>query len=201
MVQGCSSHIGRTWWLGDLVACCLLTLIVIFYYLGLLCGLFGYDQNATRQGCISNTRGIFLIAGVGISFLFCWILMIIVVLTFVIGGNVEKLVCEPYQNKKLFQILDTLYLLNEKWKYYLSGMVLNKPDINHTFEQVHSDCKDNKGIYATLRLGKRCNINEYLNIQELTKNLSCDFEDMKVKIDDLFLQDVAGKKKKKTNQP
>lgn len=30
--------------------------------------------------------------------------MIIVVLSFVIGGNVEKLVCEPYQSKKLFQV-------------------------------------------------------------------------------------------------
>lgn len=131
---------------------------------------------------------------IGIGFLFCWILMIFVVLTFVIDGNVEKLVCEPYQNKKLFQILDTLYLLNEKWKYYLSGMVLNKPDINHSFEQVHSNCKDNKGIYATLRLGNRYNISEYLNIQEFTKNLSCDFEDMKVKIDDTVLLDVAGAK-------
>ena len=30
--------------------------------------------------------------------------MIIVVLSFVVGGNVEKLVCEPYQNKRLFQV-------------------------------------------------------------------------------------------------
>lgn len=30
--------------------------------------------------------------------------MTIVVFTFVVGGNVEKLVCEPYQNKKLFQV-------------------------------------------------------------------------------------------------
>ena len=30
--------------------------------------------------------------------------MAIVVVTFVVGGNVEKLVCEPYQNRKLFQV-------------------------------------------------------------------------------------------------
>lgn len=30
--------------------------------------------------------------------------MTIVVLTFVIGGNVEKLVCESYENRKLFQV-------------------------------------------------------------------------------------------------
>lgn len=43
-------------------------------------------------------------SGVGFSFLFCWILMILVVLTFVVGANVEKLVCEPYANKQLLQV-------------------------------------------------------------------------------------------------
>ncbi|XP_053528433.1 prominin-1 isoform X2 [Artibeus jamaicensis] len=183
-------------WLGGLVACSLLTLIVTFYYLGLLCGVCGYDRNATptRRGCISNTGGVFLMVGVGISFLFCWILMIIVVLSFVIGGNVEKLVCEPYQSKRLFQILDTPYLINEKWKYYLSGMVLNKPNINLTFEQVYSDCKDNKGIYTALKLENIYNISEYLNNQEFTKNISGNFDDMKVNIDNIVLLDVAGKK-------
>ena len=30
--------------------------------------------------------------------------MTIVVLTFVTGGNLENLVCEPYRNKKFFQV-------------------------------------------------------------------------------------------------
>ncbi|XP_036901444.1 prominin-1 isoform X2 [Sturnira hondurensis] len=183
-------------WLGGLVACSLLTLIVTFYYLGLLCGVCGYDRNATptRRGCVSNTGGVFLMVGVGISFLFCWILMIIVVLSFVVGGNVEKLVCEPYQSKKLFQILDTPYLINEQWKYYLSGVVLNKPDVDLTFEQVYSDCKDNKGIYTALKLENIYNISEYLNNQEFTKNISGNFENMKVNIDNIVLLDAAGKK-------
>uniref|UniRef100_A0A8C0KDI9 Prominin 1 n=1 Tax=Canis lupus dingo TaxID=286419 RepID=A0A8C0KDI9_CANLU len=183
-------------WLGGLIVCCLLTLIVVFYYLGLMCGTFGYDRHATptRRGCVSNTGGIFLMVGVGISFLFCWILMTIVVLTFVIGGNMEKLVCEPYQNRKLFQILDTPYLLNENWKYYLSGMVLNKPDINLTFEQVYSDCKENKGIYSTLKLENTYNISEHLNIQEHARNLSNDFKNMNVNIDNIVLLDAAGRK-------
>ncbi|KAM5336981.1 prominin-1 isoform 2-T5 [Glossophaga mutica] len=183
-------------WLGGLVACCVLTLIVIFYYLGLLCGWCGYDRNATptRRGCVSNTGGIFLMVGVGITFLFCWILMIIVVLSFVVGGNVEKLVCEPYQNKRLFQILDTPYLINEKWKYYLSGMVLNKPDVNLTFEQVYSDCQDNKGIYTTLKLGNIHNISEYLNAQDFIKNISGNFENTEVHIDNIVLLGAAGKK-------
>lgn len=52
------------WWLGGLIVCFLLTLIVTFFFLGLLCGVFGYDKHATptRRGCVSNTGGIFLMA-------------------------------------------------------------------------------------------------------------------------------------------
>ncbi|TEA32386.1 hypothetical protein DBR06_SOUSAS4710008 [Sousa chinensis] len=183
-------------WLGSLVVCCLLTLIVIFYFLGLLCGTYGYDQNATptRRGCVSNTGGIFLMVGVGFSFFFCWLLMTIVVLTFVVGGNVEKLVCEPYQNKMLFQVLDTPYLLNADWKYYLSGMVFNKPDIHLTFEQVYSDCKENKGIYATLKLENTYNISEHLSIKEHTGNINNNFENMNIRIDNIVLLDEAGRR-------
>ncbi|XP_022361604.1 prominin-1 isoform X2 [Enhydra lutris kenyoni] len=183
-------------WLGGLVVCCLLTLVVVFYYLGLMCGTCGYDRHSTptERGCVSNTGGIFLMVGVGVSFLFCWILMTIVVLTFVIGGNMEKLVCEPYQNRKLFQILDTPYLLNENWKYYLSGMVFNNPDINLTFEQVYSDCKENKGIYTTLKLENSYNISEHLNIQEHAGNISNDFKNLNVNIDNIVLLDATGRK-------
>ncbi|XP_066241091.1 prominin-1 [Saccopteryx leptura] len=183
-------------WLVSLVVCFLLTLIVTFYYLGLLCGVCGYDRRATptRRGCVSNTGGIFLMAGVGVSFLFGWILMMIVVLTFVIGGNMDGLVCEPYRSRKLFQVLDTPYLLNEEWKYYLSGMIFNNPDINLTFHQVYSDCKDNKGIYATLRLDNSYNISEHLNLEHYAGNINRDLENMNVQINDTVLLDAAGKK-------
>lgn len=183
-------------WLGSLIVCCLLTLIILFYYLGLLCGTFGYDPNATptRRGCVSNTGGIFLMVGVGISFLVCWIVMIIVVFSFVVGGNVQKLVCEPYRNKELFQILDTPYLLNEDWKYYLSGMFLNQPDINLTFEQVYSDCKDNRAIYAALKVENIYNVSDYLNVQQHTGNLSNSLEEWDMKFDNMVLLDDSGRR-------
>ncbi|KAM6220859.1 prominin-1 [Rhynchocyon petersi] len=161
-------------WLACLVVCCLLTLIVIFYYLGLLCGTCGYDKQATptSRGCVSNTGGIFLMAGVGITFLFCWLLMLIVVLTFFVGGNVEKLVCEPYGNRKLFRILDTPYLLHEEWRYYLSGLIFQNSSINLTFENLYGDCKENKSIYASLRLENQFNVSAILNIANTSKSVT-----------------------------
>uniref|UniRef100_A0A8C5S6T7 Prominin 1 n=1 Tax=Laticauda laticaudata TaxID=8630 RepID=A0A8C5S6T7_LATLA len=126
-------------WLGCLILCCMVILILVFFYLGLLCGTCGYDKNATptTRGCVSNTGGNFLMAGVTFSFLFSWLLMLTVVVTFITGGNMEKLICESFDDKTLFQILDTPYLLNHKWKHYLSGIILKNPDIDLTFEKVY----------------------------------------------------------------
>ncbi|KAB0342157.1 hypothetical protein FD754_019083 [Muntiacus muntjak] len=190
-VEKCNSYR----WLVCLTICCLLTLILIFYLLGLLCGTLGYDQNATptNRGCVSNTGGVLLMVGVGFSFFFSWIVMSIVVLTFVTGGNLENLVCEPYRNKKFFQILDTPYLLNEDWEYYLSGLVFNKPDINLTFEQVYSDCKENKGLYATLKLDHIYNVSEELNITKHTGDINSNLENMNLRINDIELLDKTGR--------
>ncbi|XP_070255147.1 prominin-1 isoform X2 [Myotis yumanensis] len=177
-------------WLSCLIICCFLTLIMIFYYLGLLCGVLGYKQNATptTRGCVSNTGGTFLMVGVGVSFFFCWISMLFVVLTFVIGVNMEKLVCEPYRNRKLFQIMDTPYLLNENWKYYLSGKILNNMDVNLTIEKVYSDCKDNKGIYTVLRLENVYNVSKHLTIEEHIGYMNNEFAKMNVNLDDIILK-------------
>lgn len=61
-VEKCNSYR----WLICLTICCLLTLILIFYLLGLLCGTLGYDQNATptNRGCVSNTGGVLLMVWV-----------------------------------------------------------------------------------------------------------------------------------------
>ncbi|NXI68173.1 PRM1A protein, partial [Anseranas semipalmata] len=182
-------------WLGCLILCCMVVLIVVFYYLGLLCGTCGYDKHAspTTRGCISNTGGNFLMAGVGFSFLFSWVLMIVVVLTFVTGGNVEKLVCEPFEDKTLFKVLDTPYLLNQHWKNYLSGILFKNPNINLTFEKVYSDCKENKGIYTSLHLEHLFNINEFLNISMYTEDVALRIEHIQINLSKIILLDEIGK--------
>ncbi|NXO48353.1 PRM1A protein, partial [Aramus guarauna] len=182
-------------WLGCLILCCMVVLILVFYYLGLLCGTCGYDKHAspTTRGCISNTGGNFLMAGVGFSFLFSWVLMIVVVLTFITGGNVEKLVCEPFEDRTLFKVLDTPYLLNHHWKNYLSGILFKNPNINLTFEKVYSDCKENKGIYTSLHLEHLFNINEFLNISMYTEDVALKIEHIQINLSKIILLDEIGK--------
>ncbi|XP_073465798.1 prominin-1 isoform X1 [Aquarana catesbeiana] len=182
-------------WLGSLVLCCMVTLIVVFYFLGLLCGACGYDQHAspTTRGCISNTGGNFLMAGVGFSFLFSWVLMLVVIITFLAGGNVEKLVCEPFQDKSLFKVLDTPYLLNSQWKNYLSGVLYQNANVNLTFEKVYSDCKDNKGIFTALQIDNLFNLNEFLNISMYVDEISERIDTMNINLNSIVLLDDKGK--------
>lgn len=132
-------------------------------------------------------------AGVGFSFLFSWVLMIVVVLTFVTGGNIEKLVCEPFEDKTLFKVLDTPYLLNQHWKNYLSGILFKNPNINLTFEKVYSDCKENKGIYTSLHLEHLFNINEFLNISMYTEDVALRIEHIQINLSKIILLDEIGK--------
>ncbi|XP_039182497.1 prominin-1 isoform X16 [Crotalus tigris] len=182
-------------WLGCLILCCMMILILVFFYLGLLCGTCGYDKNATptTRGCLSNTGGNFLMAGVTFSFLFSWVLMLTVVVTFITGGNVEKLICESFHDKTLFQILDTPYLLNRQWKNYLSGIILKNPDIDLTFEQVYSDCKDNKGIYATLHLENLFSIHKILNISMHAEDMSLKIKYININLSNIVLLSNTGK--------
>uniref|UniRef100_A0A3P8PPY6 Prominin 1 b n=1 Tax=Astatotilapia calliptera TaxID=8154 RepID=A0A3P8PPY6_ASTCA len=119
-------------WIGCIALCCMVVLVLAFNYLGLLCGTLGYDKHAspTTRGCISNTGGTMLMAGVGFSFLFSWVLMGVVTIIFLAGGNMEKLVCEPFHTKELFKVVDTPYMINPEWKNFIPGYMYNDSELN-----------------------------------------------------------------------
>ncbi|XP_067882578.1 prominin-1-A-like [Heterodontus francisci] len=147
-------------WLASVALCCSVVLILAFNYLGLLCGSCGFDQHAspTTRGCVSNTGGNLLLAGVGVSFIFSWLLMLVVLATFIAGGNVEKLACQSLKDNSLFKVLDTPYLLNSQWKHFLSGFLLSELNINLTFQSVYSKCRKNEGVYSAFQLQHLFNV-------------------------------------------
>uniref|UniRef100_A0A4W6FYK6 Prominin 1a n=1 Tax=Lates calcarifer TaxID=8187 RepID=A0A4W6FYK6_LATCA len=159
-------------WIGCISLCCMVVLVLAFNYLGLLCGTLGYDKHAspTTRGCISNTGGTMLMAGVGFSFIFSWVLMGVVTVIFLAGGNMEKLVCEPFHTKELFKVVDTPYLVNPEWKNFIPGYMYNDSDLDLTAESLYSTCKENKGIYLAMRLDKVFNISSFLNTTVVSKN-------------------------------
>uniref|UniRef100_A0A4W5NAZ3 Prominin 1a n=1 Tax=Hucho hucho TaxID=62062 RepID=A0A4W5NAZ3_9TELE len=179
-------------WICCIGLCCMVVLILAFNFLAILCGTIGYDKHAspTTRGCVSNTGGTLLMAGVGFSFLFSWILMGVVTATFLVGGNVEKLVCEPFHTKQLFKVLDTPHLVNPEWRNFIPGYMYNDSDLDLTVESLYSNCKENRGIYSAMRLDKVFNVTTFLNSSLEVGKM---FNDVKIDLRVIVLLESEGK--------
>ncbi|XP_058241056.1 prominin 1 b isoform X2 [Hemibagrus wyckioides] len=182
-------------WIGCVVLCCMVVLILAFNLLGLMCGICGHDKNTTptTRGCLSNTGGNLLMAGVGFSFIFSWVLMGVVVTTFVTGGNVEKLVCEPLTNRQLFKIIDTPYMVHPGKKNFLPGMLFQNPNIDLTIGSLYSECYENSGIYSALQLENQFHFIQFINRTVNSHDLSDIFEGINVDLEGIILLGEDGK--------
>ncbi|XP_051718592.1 prominin 1 b isoform X2 [Ctenopharyngodon idella] len=182
-------------WIGCVVICCMVVLILTFNFLGLLCGSCGYDKNATptTRGCLSNTGGNLLMASVGFSFIFSWVLMGVVVTTFVVGGNIEKLVCEPLANRQIFKIIDTPYMVHPAKKNFLPGMLFQDPNIDLTMGSMYRDCYENNGLYSALQLETKFNFNKFLNATVYNLELAKIFNSVNVDLQGMLLLEQEGK--------
>ncbi|KAM7394454.1 hypothetical protein PAMP_021258 [Pampus punctatissimus] len=160
-------------WIGCVAVLCMVVLVLAFNILGLLCGTCGYDKQATptTRGCLSNTGGNLLMAGVGFSFIFVWVLMAIVTTLFVVGGNVEKMMCEPLANRQLFKNTKRLVVL------YL----------------IRRECYENNGLYHALQLETMFNINSFLNRTVYNRDLAKVFESVQVDLQGITLLEQAGR--------
>uniref|UniRef100_A0A4W6ENR8 Prominin 1 b n=1 Tax=Lates calcarifer TaxID=8187 RepID=A0A4W6ENR8_LATCA len=185
-------------WIGCVAVLCMVVLVLAFNILGLLCGTCGYDKQATptTRGCLSNTGGNLLMAGVGFSFIFAWVLMGIVTTLFVVGGNVEKLMCEPLANRQLFKVLniiDTPFLVHPAKKNFLPGMLFQNPNIDLTLGSMYRECYENNGLYHALQLETMFNINSFLNRTVYNRDLAKVFESVQVDLQDITLLEQAGR--------
>ncbi|XP_073698398.1 prominin 1 b isoform X1 [Garra rufa] len=182
-------------WIGCVVICCMVVLVLTFNFLGLLCGSCGYDKNATptTRGCLSNTGGNLLMASVGFSFIFSWVLMGVVVTTFVVGGNIEKLMCEPLANRQIFKIIDTPYMVHPAKKNFLPAMLFQDPNIDLTIGSMYRDCYDNNGLYSALQLETKFNFNRFLNATVYNPELNKIFNSVNVDLQGMVLLEQEGK--------
>ncbi|KAM4585478.1 prominin 1 b [Odontesthes bonariensis] len=182
-------------WIVCVAVLCIVVLVLAFNILGLLCGSCGYDKQATptTRGCLSNTGGNLLMAGVGFSFIFAWVLMGIVTTLFVVGGNVEKLICEPLANRQLYKIIDTPYLVHPEKKNFLPGMLFQNPNIDLTLGSMYRDCHNNNGLYHALQLETMFNINSFLNRTVYNRDLAKVLDGVQVDLTDITLLEQAGR--------
>ncbi|XP_016341412.1 prominin-2 [Sinocyclocheilus anshuiensis] len=162
-----------------LVLSCLILLVVICNFLGLLLGVAGQNSkdNPIERSGTSNCGGIFFMAGVGFSFLVSWIFMLVVLILFIVGGNTYTLVCKPWQNKELIQLIDTPGLIPG---FNLSRALNLNTNLN--IVNVYSDCQKNKPLWTTFHLNEIFDLNSKLDVSQYTHEIDQTFDGVQINI-------------------
>ncbi|NWI96056.1 PRM1A protein, partial [Pitta sordida] len=141
------------------------------------------DVLPTQRSSLSNAGGNFFMAGVGFSFIFSWLLMLLVLITFVLGGNVYMLFCESWRNQQLLQLLDTPGLIPG---FNLSELLGQEGDTAN-FSEIYRQCQQDTSLWKTLHLDQSVPLDELLNISQYTGNISMAFEKMNITLSPISL--------------
>ncbi|NXQ82367.1 PRM1A protein, partial [Nyctibius grandis] len=137
----------------------------------------------TQRSSLSNAGGNFFMAGVGFSFIFSWLLMLLVLITFVLGGNIYMLVCESWRSQQLFQLLDTPGLIPG---FNLSEL-LGQEGGRANFSEMYRQCQRDAALWQTLHLDQSMSLDELFNISQYTGEISTAFEKMSITLSPISL--------------
>ncbi|XP_056425765.1 prominin-2 [Hyla sarda] len=171
-------------WVVGVVLCCILLLIAITTILGLLFGVWGLyllrDAGNSRR---RRRDGVgFLLIEVYLSFIFSWLIILFVFITFLIGGNVQTLVCKHWANGDIYRFLDNPNNLpqNINLKRQLG---LRE---NSNFTDMYRQCKRGAPIWNVLQLNP-IDLDSAFNISKYTGQLKTKIDSLNVSVDGLDL--------------
>ncbi|KAM3606813.1 uncharacterized protein V6R79_023762 [Siganus canaliculatus] len=169
-------------WSLCVLLCCFVLLVVLCYVLGLILGPLGCSskKDPSRRSCTSECGGIFFMMGAGFSFVFSWLLMIVVVLLFVSGGNVYQLVCRPFQNGQLLQFIDDANYVPE------IGPQLGLKS-NISISDIYSGCAQNQPVWTVLHLNEVIDLDDLLNVTKYTDQIEDFFKDTVINVPSITL--------------
>ncbi|KFP85125.1 Prominin-1-A, partial [Apaloderma vittatum] len=137
----------------------------------------------TQRSSLSNAGGNFFMAGVGFSFIFSWLLMLLVLITFMLGGNIYMLVCESWRSQQLFQLVDTPGLIPG---LSLSEL-LGQEDGTANFSEIYRQCQQDTALWQVLHVDESVSLDELLNISQYTGEISTAFEKMNITLSPISL--------------
>ncbi|XP_075790611.1 prominin-1-A-like isoform X2 [Pelodiscus sinensis] len=167
-------------WIVGVCLCCLVLCVVLCNLLGLALGAVGLQPAVLpiERSCLSNSGGQAFLAGVGFSFLFSWLLMLLVLVSFLLGGNAYTLVCQPWHSRQLLQSLETSGLAGS---FNLSEM-LGLPGGTVTLSGVYNNCQHDQPLWSTLQLDKAVSLDQLLNISQYTGEITAAFEQLNISL-------------------
>nr|XP_015202437.1 PREDICTED: prominin-2 [Lepisosteus oculatus]XP_015202508.1 PREDICTED: prominin-2 [Lepisosteus oculatus]XP_015202565.1 PREDICTED: prominin-2 [Lepisosteus oculatus] len=178
-------------WAVVIALCCVILFIVVLNVLGLAFGIAGVSsrQQDYHESCLASTGANLLMAGVGFSFIFSWLFMLTVFVTFVVGGNVYTLGCRSWHNKEIFAFLDS--------SQNLLPVGLNISEIlgtNFSFSKFYMTCEEGQSMYDYLHHSQILDFNDILSIDKYSGDLKNQVLNLSVDLSELRLLSDEDKK-------
>ncbi|XP_003471591.1 prominin-2 [Cavia porcellus] len=168
-------------WIVGCVLCSTALLVVVCNLVGLCLGILGLSarEDPSHWDAKGEAGARFLMVGVGFSFVFAAPLILLVFATFLVGGNMQTLVCQSWESGELYEFADTPGNLHPSMNLsYLLG--LRK---NISLLLAYQQCKEGAALWEVLQLNDSYNLDKHLNISQYTKKLQRDLQDFRVNME------------------
>ncbi|XP_055234962.1 prominin-2 isoform X2 [Gorilla gorilla gorilla] len=179
-------------WIMGCVLCSVVLFVVLCNLLGLNLGVWGLSarEDPSHPEAKGEAGACFLMAGVGLSFLFAAPLILLVFATFLVGGNVQTLVCRSWENGELFEFADTPGNLPPSMN--LSQLLGLRKNIS--IHQAYQQCKEGAALWTVLQLNDSYDLEEHLDISQYTNKLRQELQSLKVDTQSLDLLSSAARR-------
>ncbi|XP_007957711.1 prominin-2 [Orycteropus afer afer] len=178
-------------WIVGCVLCSVVLLVVVCNLLGLSLGIWGLSarEDPSHSEAKGEIGARFLMMGVGFSFLFAAPLILLVFATFLVGGNVQTLVCRSWESGELYEFIDTPGNLPPSMN--LSHLLGLKKNIS--ILMAYQQCKEGAALWSVLQLNDSYDLEKHLDISQYTAKLQQKLQSLKVDVQDLDLLSPAAR--------
>ncbi|XP_060043273.1 prominin-2 isoform X2 [Erinaceus europaeus] len=134
--------------------------------------------------------------GVGLSFLFAAPLILLVFATFLVGGNMQTLVCRSWESGDLYKFADTPGNLPSSMN--LTQLLDLKENVSIFL--AYRQCKEGAVLWKVLQLNDSFDLEKHLDISQYTSKLHQDLQNLKVDMEKLDLLNSASRRDLKALQ-
>ncbi|ELV11524.1 Prominin-2, partial [Tupaia chinensis] len=202
-------------WIVGCVLCSTVLLVVVCNLVGLNLGIWGLSarEDPSHSEDKGEAGARFLMVGVGFSFLFAAPLILLVFATFLVGGNVQTLVCRSWESGELYEgstgppsgslggLASLLCPISPCSSQFADSPGNLPPSMNlsHLLGLrknisvllAYQQCSRGAALWEVLKLNDSYDLEKHLDISQYTSKLQQELQNLKVNMQDLDLLSPA----------
>ncbi|NXV73212.1 PROM2 protein, partial [Atlantisia rogersi] len=178
-------------WIAGTVLCSIILLILTCNMTGMALGAYGLSkrEDPSDYECRGEAGAKFLLVGVGLAFLFSWLLILLVFATFLVGGNIQTLVCRNWVNQEIYKFIDTPGNLPPSMN--VTHQLNLRRDSN--LSAAYRECKSGAGLWEVLQLDRSYDLDEHLKTPKYTADFQKRLSDFTARLGEVRLLRSEGR--------